>query len=236
MADVILTCDSCGEETKVSQYIDPENAKCSACGELLDMPMAAASRPRGPQKKEEVAETSQAVSLLAGHGAAKSKKKRRRGDPVADDPAIVDRGATVRMRQKQRKKRMMIGDFIPSMKVILAIFVLLAGILTFLRFGGALSHSDKMMLSNAGMIGLAFGWICVVVSAFSDNMMFGLLSIMIPGYFIGYLYTKSDSLFLRFAMGVLIIPFGIDGFIKSFELFRTFIGWFGGNEFLGGGM
>jgi len=58
----------------------------------------------------------------------------------------------------------------------------------------------------------------VVVDAFSDNIMTGLLCLFIPFYSIFYLYSQCDSYVLRLAVGVLLAPFGWDGVARVYGL------------------
>ena len=196
MGDLIVTCSHCGEETTVSEYVDPDMARCRACEEKLEIPRASMSGPRARGEKK------------------KQKKKRRRvaieGKPVEQGVATVFQTVSARnTRRKQKRRKVLVWT--PNKLTLILIFVFATGILSFVRYSGALSDEGLTKYRLFGVYALGVMYVAVIVDAFNDSMMHGMLSIFVaPFYGLWFLYSACDSFLLRLIVSILLIPFGLD--------------------------
>ncbi len=215
MADLLLECEYCGTETSISEYVDPEAAVCSKCGELLDVPL-----------KE-----------IVGTDVTSDNEEDEEQTPMATmdrDLLTVDKAVKRRKRKRKRKKRT-VWVWSPSMPMVLAMFVGLTGVLTTLRWAPILGPGDLAAFQKAGIACLLVGHFVCVADAFADTVMFGLLSLFVPFYSLVYLYTQCDSFIMRVVMGALVLAFGIDTSLLVYAWACGFIEWLGGSQFLNEG-
>jgi hypothetical protein len=212
MADIDVTCANCGENVTISEYVDADLATCSVCGDKL---FAAKDEPT--PKKGRNAGGKVVVSKATLHEVPRSAK-----DPtmnMSDESVFTVSDATkARAKKRKKRKKVQIGQFVPGIGVILGFVVLISAVITFLRFGNALSESDVETFKQIGVCLLGFGHMAVMVDAFKDNAMYGLLCMFVPFYSLTYLYTKCDSLLLRAFVGMLLVPFLIDASLAALQL------------------
>jgi|APCry1669188910_1035180.scaffolds.fasta_scaffold86951_1 hypothetical protein len=194
MADIVVTCAECGTKTAISEYVDPALAACHICGRKLEVPHMEPTGPRPPPPKSKpVAQPLDMGSMTVSR-------------------ATSDR----RLRAHARTRRRLIS-WSPSVLSTWLIFVIGTAVLCLLRFV-LLKGSDRDLFINGALICMAVLHLTVVVDAFSDNIMTGLLCLFIPFYSIFYLYSQCDSYVLRLAVGVLLAPFGWDGVARVYGL------------------
>lgn len=220
MADITIKCGSCGEQTTVSEYIDAEAALCKACGASLKLPRKAASKkPRAPEvsKKRDDADD----MVLSSPKDSDGKYHERN---------TVTAAVAVNKRAKKRRGERKMLVWSPSRGTMLGIFLTMTIILSLLKYTGILGDADREMLIKAGMFMLGVGWIAIVVDAFQDHIMHGLLSLAIPPYAIWYLFAQCDSFILRIGVGVLLIPFGPDMAVLFWHSLIGVIRWLGGTH------
>ena len=189
MADVIVECSHCGKKTAVSEYVDHGMAVCPACGAKLDVPRREVIGPTAPARQEP------------------SGQKPATPSPL--ERSTVTAFRAVSDRRKKFGRRRQIISWSPGPITLISIFILGTLILSLLRFV-FLPPGDMAAFAKIGVLCLMVGHFTVVVDAFCENMMFGLLSLVLPGYSLFYLYTQCDSYVLRLAVGIMIIPFGMD--------------------------
>ncbi len=220
MADISIACPHCGQETVVSEYVDPESMACPSCGQKLALPEEVlAARPRAKEKPK---------PRVSVHGVSAED-----GQPVLPEEVGVTASMATGDRAKRRKRRQRkprLAALVPSGPVLIVLFVIVTGILCMLRYSGALSGTDKEFLIKIGTGALLIGHLAVTVDAFSDNAMHGLLCLCVPCYSIYFLYAVSDSLFLRFAVGILLLPFGLDAALGTGEVIMGMIAWLRGAD------
>ncbi len=192
MADILLTCSSCGEETAVSEYIDPQMASCASCGEKLEVPEAYISAPQAPKKKPK--QSTQAVLQERGRASVAKEISKR--------------------SERRKKKRRGVIVWTPSTTTIIVIFVIGVALLLFLRVlglkTGVFSKSLHESYIQIGFYAVLILHVAVVVDAFNDSIMHGLLAIFVPFYGLYFLYFHCDSFVLRLIVAIFIVPFGLD--------------------------
>jgi len=159
-------------------------AACRKCGEKLDIPTAMVTGPRPPPPKKEPARREISQLELATMTASKA----------------------VATRQKRVRKKHRIIAWSPSSVTILIMFFVITGILCLLRYV-ILGNADLDIFVKAGLFMMLVGYLTVVVDGFGDSIMNGLLCLVVPFYFLYYLYSECDSWALRLLVGVLVPPF-----------------------------
>lgn len=224
MADLVLACSECGEETVVSQYVDPGSAACRVCGAALEIPAGFVEAPRAAREKQ------------------KKKKKKQISTGSQTDKIFTGERSTVtvfeamteqrKRRLKRQKKRLM---WSPNGATLIAIFIVGAGILSFLRFGPVLVEDDLKWLKRVGMFAVFVVHMTVIVDAFRDNPMHGLLCSFVPFYSLYYVFWICDAYLLRVLVGVLGVPFGTDFVLAIVNQVMALIGNLQGSRWLNEG-
>ena len=194
MADIVVKCAQCGKETSVSEYVDPDLATCGSCGEKLDIPHVELTGPRPPPQKE---------------------KPKDGPSPLERNTMTAFRVASARRARVHKRKRII--SWSPSVLTTWLIFGIGAIVVCLLRFV-LLKDSELELLIKGGLACLLILHFTVIVDAFADSIMTGLLCLFVPFYSFFYLYTMCDSYVLRLAVGILLLPFGCDGAVRVYKL------------------
>ncbi|MEI6970128.1 MAG: hypothetical protein WCL44_01305 [bacterium] len=193
MADIAVRCGECGAETSISEYVDPEMAKCRACGVKLSVPNIAPAGPKPPPPREKAPEGP---------------------SPLERSTMTAFRAAHARRERVRKRKRII--SWTPSLLTIWLIFIIGIILLGLLRFV-LLGQSDREFIVKGALAALLVLHFTVVVDAFADNIMTGLLCLFIPFYSLFYLYTMCDSYILRLSVGILGVPFGLDAALATYK-------------------
>ena len=196
MADIVVKCDKCGIETAISEYVDPSFATCRSCGEKLNVPHTAPAGPRPPPQK---------------------KEKPRDGLSALERNTMTAFKASQTRRARVHKRRRIIS-WTPSVLTTWLIFIVGIVLMCLLRFWLFRGTSMEESLISGGLVCLGILHFVVVVDAFADSIMTGVLCLFIPFYSLFYLYTMCDSFILRLAVGILLVPFGADAVVRGFKL------------------
>lgn len=197
MADITLTCGACGATLTLSQYAKPDNLVCPKCAQPMTLP----DEEKGtgvsllPERIRKAKEEAQAAKTAQGD---------------QPDVNLTDISKNIHTTQKRRKRAELV---IPTLKAIV-LFLILALLFGYIRyFEGYQLILDQDSLETvrfAGFIGVLFFHIVIVIEAMTDEFVNGLLCLLIPGYSLYYLFTSSDSFYLRAIMLSLVIVFGHD--------------------------
>ncbi len=223
MADLVLSCTECGEETIVSQYVDPASAMCRVCGAALEIPAGFVETPRAAMEKQ--------------------KKKKKRISPGSQtdkifpgersNVTVFEAMADQRERRLKRQKRRIVWS--PNNATLIAMFVIGAGSLGLLRYGPVLGEADLAILKKAGIFTVFVVHMTVIVDAFRDNPMHGLLCTFVPFYSLYYVFWICDAYLLRVLVGVLGVPFGADFVMSIVNQVMTILGNMRGSTWLNEG-
>jgi hypothetical protein len=87
-----------------------------------------------------------------------------------------------------------------------------------------------------GALAILFFHVVIVIEALTTNFLTGLLCLLLPGYSVYYLFTESDSFWLRAIVLALVVAFGWDFvyYVKDYALgvFHFISNWLeAGGEF-----
>ncbi len=195
MADITLVCKSCGASLTLSEYAKPDNLTCPACKALMSMPEAK------NQKSDR---------FLPEHlRQAKAEAAKTAGTGTPDVPL---NSLTAQIHNRPRR-RFRMETFLPVLKASL-LFAGLTALFVYLRYfrGYTLflepSDLDLFRLGGAGAI--LFFHVVIVIEALTSSFLTGLLCLLLPGYSLYYLFTESDTFWLRAVILALAVAFGRD--------------------------
>jgi endogenous inhibitor of DNA gyrase (YacG/DUF329 family) len=184
MADITLSCPGCGKQVTVSEYVDAATP-CPQCGRPLDKNAArAGSAEHGQPDKPHLASMLGRDSLVDADRVAVA-------EPAFDTTARPP--ATRRKRGRDYSEFQLWLHYIFSW---LCFLVLLGGFLYWQREG---QHDAQIMNSyKAARWWLAAGaWLAVVIPAFQESWVQGLLNLLIPPYTLYYALNRLDHFYLR---------------------------------------
>lgn len=195
MADLNITCPACGKITAVSEYIGEAALACPACGQSI--PIVKAVRPAGPKLR---LQSAAAPAPAAPVAAAPSDTL----NTISRQPA-----ASLLSQQDARRIRRQRLRIVASW----LLFILLTAGLYFLRYLPGWPDLPLDTLKLYGRIAIGAAYLIIIILALRDNMVNGLLALLVPFYPFYYLYFFSSALWLRAAVGSLLVIFGFDTLI-----------------------
>lgn len=187
MADIVLTCEQCGNHITVSEYVDADSLVCAKCQHVVPVP------PRTPETSLSAKlKMASPPTALPEEGPSEAVPVRRKSRP----------GKRIRRRRSGGVSPVVWGY---------ATFILLSAALLYLRFSpGAMPPARLELLTTAAIAALGLLHLSVIAYAFADDAFHGVLCALIPGYSIYYLFTEADQFLLRAVVASLLLAFGLD--------------------------
>ncbi len=213
MADLIITCPTCGSTIPVSEFVDADRLFCMKCKTKIQVP-------------ERITEPS-AMTQRLKLSVEKPPEPTRRHEPTPKDgkkkKSLLKSPEQNDVRQylpKAKKKLQKRQATLFEAKVLpWLLFIVLSLILSWLRYWpGALQGDILSALISGGVWVLLFLHITVVCYAFGDDSFYGILCLIIPGYSLYYLFIQADQMILRSTMAALMIAFGWDAVLAVQQL------------------
>ena len=95
-------------------------------------------------------------------------------------------------------------------KLSWVVFVLVAVVMYFLRYGHLLSNEHHRMLVDYGPYSLLVLHLTLLIMAFQDSIYQGILALLVPLYSFYWLFIISDAFLLRAIVAGLLVGIGID--------------------------
>lgn len=90
------------------------------------------------------------------------------------------------------------------------VFIILAGIMGYLRYGGCLRSAHLSLFGEWGPFVIVAIHVVLVLRAFKDSVFQGILCILIPLYSFYYLFIVSDEFYLRAVVAGILVGVGQD--------------------------
>lgn len=179
MADVVVRCRKCGKENKVSEYATASSATCAGCRTLLELPENGKEsklqiRRLGVKKEETLTGKKEVVDQAVQATAAQRN--------------VAVLGEVHRVRQKATAPK--------AFWMILAFLVVggaLFGALYIARQNPELGRHYALVRNVVGGI----VWLIVLIVAFEDSTLQGLLSLLVPFYVVYYVVVRMESYWIR---------------------------------------
>lgn len=196
MADIQLICPACGHTHTVSEYVEERSIACSACGQAIALPERKSVKAGLELKRRETTIPDEKIIRA-------EEPESEAGAPAL--PAAAERIPSGTARDMRRVK-------VSKLKALLSglMFIVLAGVLVYIRFQAGLPGIPVEKLKLYGMLAIAVFYLLAIVLALRDNMFDGLLSIIVPMYPFYYLFFLCSNIFVRAVVGALLVAFGYD--------------------------
>ena len=203
MADIDIKCGKCDVVTSVSEFVDPDSITCKSCGAKLEI----------PQKEDEI----KAIDKLR----LKKKEVPEEGSEEAEVDPYFKPPTPIKP-----KKDFTIGQHI----IAWVLFLGLGTLMFFIRYKEFLLDDTQreMMTTFAPIVVIAFH-VLIVLKAFSDNVLHGVLALFVPGYSFIYLLFISDDFYARAVFAALMVGMGADAWASISEyvtnIYDTITAW-----------
>lgn len=205
MTDVQTRCPKCGAAARVSDLA--ETYLCGSCGTRVSVPAAPPS------------ETSQSRLRL------RTADESGRAPPPQKMEEKVDLRNVVVAETKARKAPK--GEAALTMHHLGSwlVFIALGGAMGAARYGGILPLNYAANLEMAAPFVLLVVHLVIVLTAFNDTVFSGILALLIPPYAYFYLFSVSDSFYLRALAGGLLVGTAQDGCLFLQQKVTAFVDW-----------
>lgn len=181
MADITLICAACGKNFKVSEYAE-ESVTCPQCGQPVGRNVASAEAP--PRLH---------LASMAGRASLVSP------GITPDLPPAVPFAAPVSPSRSRLETRRHYGErrlwLLYSFAWVL-FFVMLGALLTWQWLALSDAYLMKLYLDSRWILA-ALAWLVVLLPAFGDTYLQGLLCLLIPPYAVYYALNRLDHFYLR---------------------------------------
>lgn len=216
MADIQITCSKCSAKTTVSEFVDGSNLQCRSCGARLEKPgaLAAAAATKG----EGAAEFSTPPPTQPGLRLA--KRQREYTAPAGESEDVLKAIANAQPPPEEETPLELRPEVKPDTRrvshaaIAAILFVVLGGLMGWLRYGGGLRADYLALAAEYGWIIVMAFHVAIVLKAMTDGMMQGILCLLVPGYSLFYIFAISDDFYLRAVFGALLIGLGQDAAFK----------------------
>ncbi len=208
MADISYQCPQCGRERKLSQYADPRGVVCPKCNVPFEAAHAGESGGSTPAVGGALPER---PALRMKQRQADAPAEAAADQPEATAPPLPhpDIETPVGRPEVHEKKKKVSEAWLAG-----ALFLLLGGLMYGLRYQGWLPPDAARNLRDYGWLAVLAGHAIIVAKAMTDNMLQGILSLLIPGYSLYYLFVVADHFYLRAVFAGLLIGIGQDAMVE----------------------
>ena len=196
MADITLVCPGCGTHVSVSEYVDAATP-CPQCGRSLDKHGAQAPATGGIEIAKP--DKPRLASMLGRDSLAQPGH-------TEQPPPDFDRTTPQPAQRRQRGRNMSSLQLAMHYTFSWLFFIALLGLFIYWQWKG---QGDAQILSSykAARWWFAAGaWLAIIVAAFQDTWVQGVLCLLIPPYTIYYALNRLDHFYLRaFYFAVLLM-------------------------------
>jgi DNA-directed RNA polymerase subunit M/transcription elongation factor TFIIS len=190
MADIDIKCQKCGTVVTISEFADPSSIACRKCGEKLQKPDTPIQKQKPTvkvMKKEEI-------------------------DPTNTDTKPPQEWRFHKHVHKEELKGQS-AIFTTHHIASWIIFIVLGGLMGWIRYGGLLQPAQLAMLKQYAPFILLGLHIVIILTAFKHSVFQGILGVMIPPYPYYFLFAVADEFYLRAIVGGILVGMGQDALI-----------------------
>ncbi len=230
MADIDYHCPQCGRARKLSQYADPRGIMCPDC----NVPYVAGATgqaagtitnaaPPGPPERPALKlkhRKSEAPPADPEPPAARGKRKAAKHKPAKQQtttlPDDVAEAAETTDDEQPVQRAYVTTERRPASHVWIGwlLFAAIGGSMWGLRYGNWFSGEAAGWLSAYGWIVVVAFHVLIVLKAMSDNMLQGILTLLVPGYSLYYIFVVSDDFIMRAVFAGLLVGTGMDAMVE----------------------
>jgi len=188
MADITVTCQSCGKGFTISEFADLAQVACPACGKPVKAPQQEDSgKPRLSLRKDSPA------------GASPERVAADRPAVPAD---VVPAGTRLQLPTGRRG--------LSHVAVGWIVFLALGAVMGAVRYGGFVSADTLALIRDYGWCLALAVHVFIVWKAFEDAVFYGLLCLLVPFFSLYYLFLISDRFLLRAVVAGMLVGIGQD--------------------------
>lgn len=188
MTDVQMTCSKCGKVIRISQYVKSENLTCPACGTPIQK-IDDGSVPKPGQKKLRLRDTPVDFEST---------------ETTKEDSEWGYLEMMRRVPKSHEKER-----HIAHVWLSLLLFLVLGGLAWALRYHPVFAVAVPY-ITDYGPYSLILFWVICVLIAFKDDVFQGILCLLVPFYWVYYLFLVVDKFYLRALIAAVLIAVAAD--------------------------
>jgi hypothetical protein len=230
MADISISCPSCGTQITISEFVEAESLVCAKCKAKVPVPKRQPPPPASAGLKLAPLEKLPPAPIAPEPGKRDRQKGSDRGVVVHTAPGSAADGfqkylPAAKRAARRRRSGPLIGLILPWI-----VFVVLGLALAWARYWpSALPPKHFDWFVTGGLWVLVAFHVTVIVDAFGDEAFQGVLCVLVPGYTIYYLFTHSDKYYLRGIAAAFLLVFAVDavqaGTKHWTQIYRTVSAW-----------
>jgi uncharacterized membrane protein YidH (DUF202 family) len=214
MADISISCPSCGNQITVSEFVDADSLVCVKCKAKVPVPKRQPPPPASAGLKLAPLATLPPAPIAPEPGKKDKKEAKGRADRgvvVHTAPGSAADGFQKLLPSAKRSTRRRRGGKMMALVLPWVLFVILGLALAWARYWpNALPPRYFEMLVTGGVWALVALHCIVVIDAFGDEVFQGMLCVLVPGYTVYHLFVNSDKYFLRSIAAAFLLAFGWD--------------------------
>lgn len=213
MADIEIKCPKCSKVVMVSEFADPDSIVCHFCGEKLQKPETVSTKPKPTLRSLKIQEP---VPLVGD-----------KTDVVSEKWRFLKHAGKEKKADRRFRMTYHLAGWI--------IFIVLGGIMGFLRYEGRYSAAFMGYSKVYGSFVVIAFHILIVLKAFKDSMFQGMLCLLVPLYSFYYLFAVSDDFYMRAVFGGVLVGIAQDSvmvfqnyMIRAYDIISNWIASGGG--------
>jgi len=191
MPDIEIVCQKCEKSFRVSEFISAETIACPNCD--ADVPLRRSSGEREHSK------TKRKLVL------------REINDPTTEERLLQTAEEWTFSERVEAAKREAPKTKMTHHIASWAIFILLGGLMGGLKYGNIVETDLSAFWKYSPGIVIAFNLI-VVLKAFKEDIFQGVLCLLVPFYWIYYLFSIADDFYLRAVCAGFLVGVAEDSF------------------------
>ncbi len=191
MPDIDIACPKCEKHFRVSEFITAESITCPNCN--IPVPL------RAPGEKPEPTKPKKKLVLKE----IEDPTPEELGEPPAEEWTFSEQMEATRREAPKEKMTHHIASW--------AIFLVLGGLMGALKYGSIVEADLSTFWKYSPYIVIAFNLI-VVIKALKEDIFQGLLCLLVPFYWVYYLFSVSDDFYMRAVCAGLLVGIAEDSF------------------------
>ncbi len=208
MADIQITCPSCGTLNIVSEFTDPDNILCRDCKLKLTKPANAGKPKHKPTVRRKAVHTTINTANSPDAQEGNNHPQRGRNPQTATQIKTQQRPArqTIQTTTKLQKepKKFKISDTAWSCVV----FIVLGAITGTLRYANVLTLNEIETFDSVSPFIYLVAHVLISLNIAKESVMGGFFAFLFPPYMLYYLFVVSDNFYCRAVVAGLAVGMG----------------------------
>lgn len=197
MADIQITCHSCGTVNTVSEFADAHSILCRECRIKLAKPENAGKVKNKPTVRQRPIQSTVSIANPVSEPSNNPSQPKTRGMPPQH---TVRTTAPV----KQEAKKFKMSDAAWSW----VLFIVIGATTGTIRYGGVLVPDDIERFNSLSPYVCIVVHVLICLSIAKEAVHSGIISLLLPPYMIYYMFTVSDRFYHRAILAGLAVGMG----------------------------